>query len=1017
MRSLSRRLLTLYLVFCVALSPLFPSLTFAQPDDALVQQLSLPQLGNAGTATTPEPRLHDQLSNASDTDSGGRRDRSQGVDEAMAQAAGALSGAASGASERWFSSHGITSALAVGAGRHGVKGGSLDVLVPFYNAGTHLVFTQAGIRRANTYTETYRTTTNLGLGYRHDVGDWLLGLNSFYDRDHTGKNDRLGAGLEAWTDFFKLSANTYQPLSNWKASPDLLDRLERPAKGWDLRTEGYLPTYPQLGAKLTYEQYYGDAVALFAGGDRQKNPNATTVGILYNPVPLVGLNLNHRLGHGGQADTSANLSLTYRLGEPLAKQLSSDNLMASRMRERLRYDLVSRNNEIVLDARQDLVQLGLAAVISGTENTSVPLQLTGAESLQSLSWTGTAAGFVSAQARSTRTLLNLPAYTGDNDTYSLQAVGIDRAGRTVTSNLMTVIVLSVGITVTASPTSIQANGTDSTTLSATVSDAQGNPVAAGVNVAWTTTAGQLAGSSSTTGSNGIATMVLTSPIQAGTAKVQATANTATHTAVITFTAGAPNDVQLSATPAAITADGSSTSTLRATVNDAHGNSLEGVTVNWSSSAGSLASPTSVTDGNGVATVVLISPTTAGSATVQASANTATASIRVTFAAGEPARIAITPTNATIIANGTSRVTLNANVEDAHGNLVGAGIPVTWSTSAGTFASSSSTTNANGVATIELISATLAGLATVQARSGQVNDSTTVTFSADVPAVISLSADSATLVADGVSTATLSARVDDASGNSVGAGVVVNWSADAGKLSSLSSTTNDSGVATVVLTSSTTAQAANVSASSGAASESTSVVFVAGAPALITLEASPADIIANGTDTSTLSATLKDAHGNLVDSGVEVTWSSSAGSLSSPTSTTNAGGVATVALKSSATSEIATVIATADSASASATVKFEALPPVITLVVGAASTNPSGSTTYALTATVSDADGNAISGEVVNWTASSGSLSNRTSSTDDQGVASNRITGSKSLGTTTVQVSIGAVTASATVYWW
>jgi adhesin/invasin len=122
------------------------------------------------------------------------------------------------------------------------------------------------------------------------------------------------------------------------------------------------------------------------------------------------------------------------------------------------------------------------------------------------------------------------------------------------------------------------------------------------------------------------------------------------------------------------------------------------------------------------------------------------------------------------------------------------------------------------------------------------------------------------------------------------------------------------------------------------------------------------------------------------------------------------------LKSSATSEIATVIATADSASASATVKFEALPPVITLVVGAASTSPIGGTVYSLTATVTDADGNPISGEVVNWTASSGYLYSSTSITDANGEASVQIEGSASLRTTTIQASIGAVAASTTLYW-
>ncbi len=45
-------------------------------------------------------------------------------------------------------------------------------------------------------------------------------------------------------------------------------------KGWDVRTEAWLPFYPQLGGKLIYEQYYGDEVALF-GTDTGAESNTT----------------------------------------------------------------------------------------------------------------------------------------------------------------------------------------------------------------------------------------------------------------------------------------------------------------------------------------------------------------------------------------------------------------------------------------------------------------------------------------------------------------------------------------------------------------------------------------------------------------------------------------------------------------------------------------------------------------------------------------------------------------------
>lgn len=91
----------------------------------------------------------------------------------------------------------------------------------------------------------------------------MLGANTFLDYDLSRDHARLGLGGEYWRDFLKLGVNTYHRLTNWKNSLDLEDYEERPANGWDVRTQYWLPALPQLGGKLTYEQYYGDEVALF----------------------------------------------------------------------------------------------------------------------------------------------------------------------------------------------------------------------------------------------------------------------------------------------------------------------------------------------------------------------------------------------------------------------------------------------------------------------------------------------------------------------------------------------------------------------------------------------------------------------------------------------------------------------------------------------------------------------------------------------------------------------------------
>lgn len=108
-----------------------------------------------------------------------------------------------------------------------------DLLYPLAENAESLFFTQAGIRAA----KDDRKTINLGLGYRQYLGDWMYGVNTFYDYEYSGKNARLGVGTELWGDYLRLSANGYFGLTDWHQSKlsDMRDYDERPASGFDIR--------------------------------------------------------------------------------------------------------------------------------------------------------------------------------------------------------------------------------------------------------------------------------------------------------------------------------------------------------------------------------------------------------------------------------------------------------------------------------------------------------------------------------------------------------------------------------------------------------------------------------------------------------------------------------------------------------------------------------------------------------------------------------------------------------------
>lgn len=216
-------------------------------------------------------------------------------DAAASMARGMASGAAGNEVEQWLSRFGTARVKLDVDERLSLKNSQLDMLVPLYDRDSDLFFTQGSLHRTDD-----RTQMNLGAGWRHFTDAQMTGANLFYDRDLSRGHARLGLGGEYWRDFLKLGANGYFRLTDWRDSPDVTDYEERPANGWDLRAQAWLPALPQLGGSLTFEQYYGKEVGLFGKDSRQRNPHAVTAGVNYTPFPLLTLSAEHRQGNRGR---------------------------------------------------------------------------------------------------------------------------------------------------------------------------------------------------------------------------------------------------------------------------------------------------------------------------------------------------------------------------------------------------------------------------------------------------------------------------------------------------------------------------------------------------------------------------------------------------------------------------------------------------------------------------------------------------------------------------------------------
>ncbi|MBD1229386.1 inverse autotransporter beta domain-containing protein [Xenorhabdus griffiniae] len=308
------------------------------------------------------------------------------AEQAKSYAIGQFNNTVSSGAQKWLSQFG-TVRINFGLDKKGtLKNNSFDLLLPLYdNKADWLLFSQLGYRNKDS-----RDTMNLGLGGRYFSQNWMYGLNTFYDYDLTGKNQRLGLGGEIGGDYIKLSANTYYRLTDWKDSRDFVGYYERPANGYDINGEFFLPAYPHLGAKLTYEQYFGDNVTLFNRDTKQKNPNLAKLGLTYTPVPLFTLGVDYKQGGSGHSETQFLANFNYKLGVPLSVQLAPENVAAARTLAGSRYDLVERNNHIVLEhQKKPIAQLSLPETIVGYshEQHEITVKLSSNDFVKQIHWT------------------------------------------------------------------------------------------------------------------------------------------------------------------------------------------------------------------------------------------------------------------------------------------------------------------------------------------------------------------------------------------------------------------------------------------------------------------------------------------------------------------------------------------------------------------------------------------------------------------------------------------------------
>ncbi|WP_187640641.1 Ig-like domain-containing protein, partial [Escherichia coli] len=460
------------------------------------------------------------------------------------------------------------------------------------------------------------------------------------------------------------------------------------------------------------------------------------------------------------------------------------------------------------------------------------------------------------------------------------------------------------------------------------------------------------------------------------------------------------------------ADGSTANTLRARVTDAFGNALAGQTVSVTAGNGATVSPTVITGPDGTVEISVTSQT-AGVSAVTATINNSTASQNVMFIADvRTAKIAdLVVIKDDSVADGAMANMLRARVTDAFGNAL-AGQTVSVMAGNGATTAPTVTTQPDGTVEISATSQT-AGISTVTATINNSSLSRNVTFVADVRTaqIADLVVIKDGSVADGSTANMLRVRVTDAFGNALG-GQTVSVLADNGVTTAPTVITEPDGTVEISVTSQTAGVSA-VTATINSSSQSQNVTFIADvstakiADLVVIKDGSEAD----GSTANTLRVRVTDAFGNTLG-GQTVSVLADNGATVASTVTTQPDGTVEISVTSQ-TAGISAVTASINSSSQSRDVTFIAdvrTAKIAELEVIRDNAVADGSTANTLQVKVTDANGNALAGQMVSVLADNSATTAPTVITGQDGTVEISVT-SQTAGISAVTASINNSTLS------
>jgi len=601
-----------------------------------------------------------------------------------------------------------------------------------------------------------------------------------------------------------------------------------------------------------------------------------------------------------------------------------------------------------------------------TNNLSTSLSITSIATTGDFSQTNTCGTSLAGKAKCTISVSFTPAVVGTRTGTLTVTDGASSSPQTssLTGTGSTAGLLSIAVT-PANP-SIQAGATQQFTATGTFSS--GNTFNITQSVTWNSTKLTVATVSSAPGTQGLATGV-----SAGSATIRCASGKITGSTVLTVTSSATLQ-SITVTPAAPSIALGTGQQFTAT-----GNYSDGSTQNLTASATWTSSATNVAS---ISAAGLATSVATGSTNISATASGITGSTTLAVTRAALVSIAVTPTNVSVALGTTEQYKAVGTFTD--GSTLDLTSTVTWSSSATSTASISNSPGTQGLATTLAV-----GSATISAISGSVSGSTSLTVTPAALTSIVVTPVLPSIPAGTTQQFTATGTFTDGTTQNVTGSVV--WSSSATGIATISNASGSQGLASAAAIG-----VANITATSGTISASTSLTVTAAA--LVSIAVTPANqTLAPGTiQQFTATGTFTD--NSTQDLTNSVTWS--AGDLTVAT-ISNTGLATTVA------DGTVTITATSGSVAGSTTLIVSGATLVSIVVSPSSASIPAGTTQqFSAIGSYSDNSTQDITSSV-HWSSSDGTVATISNTPGTSGLATGVAAGGVVISATS-----GSVTGSA-----